>query len=116
MKEISKEHIINTIRNRFELTLKSDQVNVIHALLNEKENVILIVKTGFEKSIIFQATSFMYSVIKIALIIMSLKALKEEQCKKLKRIVDCVSFVLDEDSNQSYNLKRIRASVYTHDK
>jgi hypothetical protein len=103
-----KKHVVSTVQERFEFALKQEQVSAMNVLLKEEKDLILIIKIEFEKNIIFQATSLMYVTFKIALIIMSLKTLKKKQCKKLKKITDCASFVLNNDSNKLFNLKRIR--------
>ena len=77
---------------------------MIEILLEKLKNIILIVKTGFDKSIIFQAASLMFALTKIAMIIMLLKVLKEKQCEKLQRIAGSISFILDSDSNRTANL------------
>ena len=61
-----------------------------------------------------QAMPLMFSCLKIALIIMPLKTLEAQQCKKLSVIEGCKPFVLDGDSNNSSNLKLIRENNYTH--
>jgi hypothetical protein len=111
---IFKKHVVSTVQKRFEFALKHEQVNAMNVLLKEEKDLILIVKIEFKKSIIFQATSLMYATFKIVLIIMSLKMLKKKQCKKLKKIADCASFVLNDDSNKLFNLKRIRQCAFTH--
>ena len=54
----------------------------------------MIARTGFGKSIVFEAASLMFSLIKSALIIISLNAFGEEQCKKLEAVTGCKPFVL----------------------
>jgi predicted transcriptional regulator len=73
---MNNDHVKDVISNRFNYVSKIEQIDVILHLLSKQKNLIFIVKTEFDKSIIFQATSLMYSAHKIALIIMSLKALK----------------------------------------
>ena len=69
---------------------KREQVDALHHLLCDRMDLILIAKTGFGKSILFQAASLMFSRCKSVLIIMPLIAMEEEQCEKtlFKRLVD----------------------------
>jgi len=52
--------------------------------------------------------------IKIALIIMSFFVLKNNQYKKLKKIINCRLLVLKDKNNNSIILKSIRNKNYTH--
>ena len=108
--------ICDAVRCLFGVELKSQQYEALDTLLNRTQDVILIAKTGFGKSIIFQAMPFMFSPMKIALIIMPLNALEEEQCGKLEVLTGCHPFVLNGDSNSAVNLKRIREGKFTHGK
>ena len=90
------------------------QTDAIRILTHERKDLILIAKTGFGKSIVFQAAPLMFTPVKTALIIMPLKALEEEQCRKLETISGCKPFVLDGDSNNRRNLDLIRDGGFTH--
>ena len=111
---ISCEYVEQVVRQRFGFVPKPIQVNAIRALVSQKTDLILIAKTGFGKSIVFQAVPLMFTPIKIALIIMPLNALEAEQCKKLKAIAGCRPFVLNGDSNNKSNLELIRLGSFTH--
>ncbi len=95
---------------------RTQQINTLYLLLKNKKNVIFIIRIEFEKSIIFQIALLMFISAKTALIIMSLNALKNEQCEKLKDISDCKFFVLNEDSHSSFNIALIRQESFTHNK
>lgn len=58
----------------------------------------------------------MFIFIKIILIIMPLKVLKNKQCKKLKKIINYKPFVLNGDSNKFFNFTQIRRKIFIHDK
>ena len=105
---IFSEYINQRIKDRFEFKAKDKQINALRILLKNWNDVILIVRTEFEKSIIFQTTSLMFLLTKTALIIMSLNALKKKQCEKLKNINDYKLFMLNEDSHISSNITLIR--------
>lgn len=95
---------------------RTQQINTLRRLLKNEKNVILIIRIKFEKSIIFQIALLMFISAKTALIIMSLNALKNEQCKKLKDISDCKFFVLNKDSHSSFNITLIHQESFTHHK
>lgn len=61
-------------------------MQIIQLLLFDEKNVIFIAKTKFDKNIIFQTIFLMLKFIKMTLIIMFIKTLKNQQCKKLKNI------------------------------
>ena len=111
---MNSDHVQNVISSRFDYAPKIQQIDAILHLLSEQKNLILIVKIEFDKSIIFQIASLMYAIYKMILIIMSLKALKAQQCKKLSDIEKCKSFVLNDDSNNHRNLNLIRQRNFTH--
>lgn len=111
---ITCEYIAQRIKDQFGFDPKGQQVDTLQTLLDNQEDVILIARTGFGKSIIFQAAPLMFSPAKTALIIMPLNALEEEQCEKLKAISNCKPFVLNSDSNTSCNIALIRQGSFTH--
>lgn len=110
----NRQHILEVIRNLFGFEAKCLQVDAIETLAFDREDLILIAKTGFGKSIIFQALPFIFPRVKSALIIMPLKGLEKEQCEKLQRIAGCKPFVLEGDNNNRFNLQRIRRGEFTH--
>ncbi len=56
----------------------------------------------------------MSSLSKITLIIMSFLVLKNDQCKKLKKIINCRLLMLKDNNNKSKTLKKIRERNYMH--
>ncbi len=82
-----KKKIINIVKNIFEFKIKQKQLNALNIAL--KKNVIVIAKTKFKKSLLYQILLFMSLLSKIALIIMSLLVLKNDQYKKLKKTINC---------------------------
>ena len=113
---IIDKHIISVVNKRFEFNPKDKQIDAIRTLVNEKRDTLFIARTGYGKSIVFQATPLMYPETKTALIIMPLKLLEEEQCDKLSRGKDCKPFVLNGDTNNPVNIKLIRQGTFTHSK
>lgn len=67
----------------FQIDLKRQQLQAVHHLLFQRIDLILIGKTGFGKSIIFQAAPLIEN---STVILMSLKALQDEHCEKPKHV------------------------------
>lgn len=111
---IEYQLIEDQVKNLFNIDLKDIQTEAIHSLIFQKSDLILIAKTGFGKSIIFQATPLLIEQPGICLILMPLKALEKEQCRKLDRIALAKPLVLDGDSNTDSNRRKIREGLYTH--
>ena len=59
---ITREQVTDVILNRFGFSSKNEQVDVIMTLTHDQKDLIFLVKTRFEKSIIFQTMSLMFSV------------------------------------------------------
>ena len=113
---LTLEKIESVFDRYFGFRLKRAQVDALHHLLCDRMDLILIAKTGFGKSILFQAAPLMFSPCKSVLIIMPLIALEEEQCEKFTLIDNCRPIVLNGDNNNLSTLTAIRHSRYTHDK
>ena len=85
-------------------------------MLHSKQNLIIIAKTKFGKNLLYQVTSFFFSVRMCILIIMSLLTLKKEQCEKMTNIKDCKLIVLNDDNNNKKTRINIEEEDYTHNK
>ena len=83
-------------------------------MINKIKNIIVIIKTRFEKSLAFYLISLLFALFKTILIIISLNALLDEQCVKLQRISEYRPFVLNSDNNNLVNVVVIRAGQFTH--
>jgi superfamily II DNA helicase RecQ len=111
----NKAHIRARLQELFGYEGKSVQVDVIHHLIYEKQDIILVAKTGFGKSLIFQAAPLIYrNTQRICLVIMPLKAIEEQQCTKLSSVEGAHPFVLNGDNNTMANRKAIASGIYTH--
>ena len=109
--------IRHRVNELFGFEPKNKQVEAIRHLLYDKRDLILIAKTGFGKSIIFQALPLIEEESKQAsLIIMPLNLLQEEQAEKLKTIPGAKPFILNGDTNTRKNRHEIGAGAYTHSK
>ena len=104
------------IEDKFGFKPKAEQIEALKALLEDRLDTILIARTGFGKSILFQAAPFMFQPTKSILIIMPLEALEKEQCLKMAIIDGCRPFVLNGDSNNMYSRRQIREGCFTHGK
>jgi len=113
--------IRHRVNELFGFEPKNKQVEAIRHLLYDKRDLIrdliLIAKTGFGKSIIFQALPLIEEESKQAsLILMPLNLLQEEQAEKLKTIPGAKPFILNGDTNTRKNRHEIGAGAYTHSK
>jgi superfamily II DNA helicase RecQ len=109
--------IRHRVNELFGFEPKNKQVEAIRHLLYDKRDLILIAKTGFGKSIIFQALPLIEEESKQAsLIIMPLNLLQKEQAEKLKTIPGAKPFILNGDTNTRKSLHEIGAGAYTHSK
>ena len=112
--DIINSQISSVLAEKFRIQGKPDQIKAIRELVFGGKDVILVAKTGFGKSIVFQAPPLMFSEPKIAIIIMPLLALQRDQELKLARIPGCIPFVLRGDTNTRSNRESIRKANYTH--
>ena len=111
---LQREAIKQRVEQLFGVQLKEGQLEAIHTLLHHRSDLILIAKTGYGKSIIFQSMPLLGDAPKICLIVMPLKALQDEQCNKLGRINRAKPFVLNGDSNTKQNRRAIGQGCFTH--
>lgn len=111
-REASDEKIRDVVKSIFGFEIKQKQLEALSVAL--RKDIIVIAKTGFGKSLLYQAAPFMSSPSSTVLIIMPLLALEDDQCKKLQAIMDCRPFVLKGDTNNPSNLEKIRNGDYTH--
>ena len=94
----------------------SEQLEAIRTLIIDQKDLILIAKTEFEKSLMFNSVSVLQE--DVVLIIMSLCAIENEQVADLLKVTDharCSSVVLNEDSNTSELWADIQKNCYSHD-
>ena len=108
--------IINHVRQVFNKIPQSEQLEAIRTLIVDQKDLILIAKTEFEKSLMFNSVSFLWE--GVALIIMSLCAIENEQVADLLKVTDharCSSVVLNADSNTSELWADIQKDCYSHD-
>ena len=115
LENIQSDELKKRLKNIFEYKSKNEQFKVIDILINKKYNVILIAKTKYDKSMIFQIVStFKKNVITI--LIYLLNALKDNQIKTIKKLFDARSIVLNSKmlKKDLYIITRIEEEHYTH--
>ena len=108
--------IASHIQQTFNKIPQPAQLQAIETLAVDKKDLILIAKTEFEKSLIFNSISFLQE--GVALIILPLNAIEEQQAENLLQVsnsVKCSSVILNEDSNTSKLWADIQNDCYSHD-
>ena len=105
----------NKMQRLFEFSIKFNQFRIFN-VLHSKQNLIIIAKTKFEKSFLYQMTSFFFTIQMCVLIIMLLLTLKKEQCEKMINIKDCKLIVLNDNNNNKKTRINIEEKDYTHNK
>ena len=108
--------IFDRTKNLFGVNLKPKQEEAIRSLIVDNRDTVLVAGTGFGKSIVFQATPLLFPVARLALLLMPLRGLEDEQAAKLCRVEGCLPFVLNGDNNTLDNLNKIRHHSFTHGK
>lgn len=104
-----------TIFERFGFHARQEQLDALDTLICEKRDVILIARTGFGKSIVFQAAPFVIGSNASVLVLMPLIALQEEQCEKVSKLQGGRPIVLNGDVNSNRETRKlIREGGYTH--
>lgn len=112
--EAQNSSITNGVLSSFGFDAKPKQIEAIYSLVVERKDTILIAQTGFGKSLVFQVIPLLYPVPRVALLIMPLLALQDEQARKMSSIRGCRPFVLNGDNNNTSNLERLRNGSFTH--
>ncbi len=108
--------ITDHVQQVFNKISQSEQLEAIRTLIVDQKDLILIAKTEFEKSLIFNSVSFLQE--DVVLIIMSLHAIENEQVADLLKVTDharCSPVVLNADSNTSELQADIQKDCYSHD-
>ena len=100
------------MKNIFGFQVKETQLDALHYAMHD--DLILIAKTGFGKSLLYQAPPLLLGAQRLALIIMPLLALEDDQCTKLNELPNCRPFVLKGKTNNREARERIREGSYTH--
>lgn len=92
---------------------KSDQVESIWSLLVQREDRILVAKTGYGKSVVPQLLPLLVKN-SIVLILLPLNALGAEQLGDIEKLPLAKPIWLHAGNNNLSTLQRIKAGIYTH--
>lgn len=105
--------IAETICKRVGFEPNEDQIECIQHLL-AKEDMILIAKTGFGKSLIFQCVSLFHGSGSVCLLVIPLLALEDDQADRINQIEGCRACVLNGSTNSKQLRDEIKDGKYTH--
>lgn len=98
----------------FGFTLQEAQVDAVWTLFYERRDLLLLTKTGFGKSLIFQLLPFMFEPTGVVIILMPLKLLQAEQNSLINQIASGKAIALTEENNQKSVQQSIARENYTH--
>lgn len=98
----------------FDFKLHKAQIESIYNLYYEWRDLLLLVKTGFSKSFIFQSILFFTANPDIILTLMQLKLLQAEQSEKINYLPGGKEIVLNRENNINSVLAEIANGRYSH--
>lgn len=98
----------------FGYTLHEAQVEAIQTLFFEQRDLLLLAKTGFGKSLIFQLLPFFTPVPRVALTLMPLKLLQAKQYELINRLPGGNAIVLNGENNSNAVFTEVARGDYTH--
>ena len=107
--------IAKHLQKVFSITPRPEQLEAITTLVVDQKDLILIAKTGFGKSLVFNSVPFLRG--GVALIIMPLNAIEEGQTTALLRVnnhASCSPIILNGDSNTPELRADIQKGCYSH--
>ncbi len=94
--------------------LHKAQVEAIHTLFFEQRDLLLLAKTGFGKSLIFQLLPFFTSAPGVVLTLMPLKLLQAEQSELINRISKGRGIILNGENSSNSVFTEVFNGRYTH--
>ena len=92
---------------------RDEQVKAIDTLINARQDLILIAKTGWGKSLIFQSVPCLIKN-SICLMIIPLNLLEEDQAQCMRELKGCKPCVLNGETNSAALRSDIQSGLYTH--
>lgn len=98
----------------FGFALKEAQVDAIWTLFYAKKDLLLLAKTGFGKSLIFQLIPFFVEPSGVVIILIPLKLLQAKQNTMINQIAQGKAIALTGENNQKDVQKSITSQNYTH--
>ena len=107
--------IIQCVEQLWGINIRREQAAAIRRVMIKRGDLIVIAKTGWGKSILFQAAPLIcQSEPGIALIIMPIRQLENEQCDKINLVKGARAIVLHGDNNTPDLRRSIGSGYYTH--
>lgn len=98
----------------FGFVLHEEQIDAIYCLYYKSTDLLLLAKTGFAKSLVFQLLPFMTPIPEVVLILMPLKLLQAEQCLSINSIPNGKGLILNGKNNRKEVLQDAAKGGYTH--
>lgn len=98
----------------FGFDLQKAQVDAICTIFYDQKDVLLLARTGFGKSLIFQLIPFMMDPAGLVIILMPLKLLQAEQNAMINQIPNGKAIALTGENNQKHTQIQIATQGYTH--
>lgn len=98
----------------FGFELQEGQVEAVSTLFYERRDLLLLAKTGFGKSLIFQILPFIFNPTGVVIILMPLKLLQAEQNSMINRIASEKAIALTGKNNNKAVQQAIACQNYTH--
>ena len=105
--------IVESVRSIWGFSPRPEQAMAIRYLLFDRKDIILIAKTSFGKSLVFQAVSAIRPG-SISIIILPLNRVVQGQYEKLSRVEGCRPCMLTGKTNSPEVYTEIREGCYTH--
>lgn len=111
---MSREQLQEKIKHHFHLQPHEEQIDAIQHLVNQRDDLILIAKTGWGKSLIFQCIPLLHPDKNICLLIVPLNLLEEDQASHINEIDGCAACILNATTNTAALRNKIKDGEYTH--
>ncbi len=117
LKNMSMNQVVTRLKKIIDLVGRAKQVEAIYIVGCLRQSLILLARTSFGKSLIFNVLSLLHSIkTSVVLIVVSLKLISEQQVNRVKNYNRGRPFVYDVDHNSRLNRLDIAIDCYTYDK
>ena len=112
-KEEQLNGIIKAVELAFGFTANLEQIDLLWSLVFDREDRILVAKTGHGKSVVPQLLPLLTRS-SIVIVLLPLNALGAEQLADIQRLPLPKPIWLSSKNNNAATLRRIRAGIFTH--
>lgn len=117
LQDMSMDQVAKRVHEITGLIGRTKQVEAIHIVGCLRQSLILLARTSFGKSLIFNVLPLLHpSKTSVILIVMPLKLISEQQVNRVKDYNRGRPFVYDVDHNSRRDRLSIAAGCYTHGK